>query len=116
MNLNGGRRSAPGRLVLLALLAAAGSASGRVQPAGDETGRLLSALGVKPGHRVADVGAGDGQWAERLAREVGATGHVFATEVDDAELAKIRKRVSDAGLSNVTAVRGTQDDTGLEAG
>ena len=76
---------------------------------------LFAALGVRPGLRVADVGAGDGEWAEKLAREVGESGHVFATEVDPAEVAKIEKRVQDAGLTNVTAVKGTQQETGLSA-
>ena len=49
-----------------------------------EPQRLFAALGLRAGLRVADVGAGDGEWAERLAREVGETGHVFATEVDPA--------------------------------
>ena len=66
--------------------------------------------------RVADVGAGDGEWAERLAREVGEAGHVFATEVDANDLEKIGKRVRDAGLANVTTILGTQQDTGLPAG
>ena len=53
----------------------------------------------------------------------GPYAHAFHSKGRDAEspavvseLEKIRKRVSDAGLANVTAVRGTQDDTGLEAG
>jgi SAM-dependent methyltransferase len=80
-----------------------------------ESERLFAALGLKPGLRVADVGAGDGEWAERLAREVGEAGHVFATEVDASDLEKVRKRVRDAGLGNVTTILGTQQDTGLPA-
>jgi tRNA A58 N-methylase Trm61 len=78
-----------------------------------EQEKLFAALGVRPGLRVADVGAGDGEWAERLAREVGESGHVYATEVDPAEIEKIEKRIKDGGLSNVTAIRGSQTDTGL---
>jgi SAM-dependent methyltransferase len=78
-----------------------------------ESDRLFVALGLRPGLRVADVGAGDGEWAERLAREVGEAGHVFATEVDANDLEKIGKRVRDAGLANVTTILGTQQDTGL---
>jgi SAM-dependent methyltransferase len=81
-----------------------------------EPQRLFAALGLRAGLRVADVGAGDGEWAERLAREVGETGHVFATEVDQKDLEKIRKRVREAGLGNVTTILGTQEDTGLPPG
>jgi SAM-dependent methyltransferase len=98
----------------LVLLLAIGNPS--AAPAStSEAESLFAALDLKPGHKVADVGAGDGEWAERLARQVGDTGHVFATEVDSKELEKIRKRVGEAGLTNVTAVLGTQEDTGLPA-
>lgn len=80
-----------------------------------ETEQLVAALGLKPGQRAADVGAGDGEWAERLARAVGDAGHVYATEVDRSELEKIQRRIKDAGLANVTTVLGSQQDTGLPA-
>jgi tRNA A58 N-methylase Trm61 len=99
-------------LVLHAALAGVGAAPALAS----ESERLFAVLGLKPGLRVADVGAGDGEWAERLAREVGEAGHVFATEVDASELEKIQKRIRDAGLANVTTVLGTQQDTGLPAG
>lgn len=76
---------------------------------------LFTALRLKPGLRVADVGAGDGEWAEKLAREVGESGHVYATEVNKDEIEKIQKRIREAGLANVTTILGTQDDTGLPA-
>jgi tRNA A58 N-methylase Trm61 len=78
-----------------------------------ETEGLFSALELKPGLRAADVGAGDGEWTEWLARKVGETGHVFATEVDASEIEKIQKRIREAGLANVTTILGTQVDTGL---
>jgi ubiquinone/menaquinone biosynthesis C-methylase UbiE len=95
-------------VLLLASLAPAGS------PASEQDD-LFAALGVRAGLRIADVGAGDGEWAEKLAREVGESGHVYATEVDAAGLEKIEKRVEGAGLGNVTAILGSQQDTGLPA-
>lgn len=81
-----------------------------------ETDQLVAALGLRAGHRAADVGAGDGEWAERLARVVGETGHVIATEVDQDDIEKIQRRIKDAGLANVATVLGSQQDTGLPAG
>jgi protein-L-isoaspartate O-methyltransferase len=78
-----------------------------------ENDRIQSTLAVREGMRVADVGAGDGRHAMALALKVGGLGHVFATEVDEAELARVRARVAEAGLSNVTAVLGDQKTTGL---
>src|SRR5262245_5004456 len=112
MRLDGAWRLAAGVVLLLLVLGDPASAPALAS----ETERLFAALGLKPGLRVADVGAGDGEWSERIAREVGETGHVFATEVDPAEIEKIEKRVREAGLGNVTTILGTQQDTGLPAG
>ena len=92
-------------------------ASGPAAPSLDwEAARTIEALGLRPGLRVADVGAGNGEWAERIGREVGETGHVYATEVDRDDLQKIETRLKDAGLKNVTPILGTQEDTGLAPG
>jgi tRNA A58 N-methylase Trm61 len=110
MRLDRTRRHARAALCLLYL------ASPAAAPAiASEQEGLFAALGVRPGLRVADVGAGDGEWAEKLAREVGESGHVYATEVDAAELEKIERRIKEAGLGNVTAILGSQRDTGLPA-
>ncbi|HEY6546576.1 MAG TPA: methyltransferase domain-containing protein [Vicinamibacteria bacterium] len=109
MTLNHRLRGALGALVL-------GALAGPVLGSASEAQRLFAALGLKPGARVADVGAGDGEWAEHLAREVGESGHVFATEVDEADLSKIARRAREAGLANVTTILGSQTDTGLAAG
>jgi len=81
-----------------------------------EAARIDEALALRAGMHVADVGAGDGEWTEHLARTVGAGGRVYATEVDTDELEKIERRVKDAGLGNVTTVLGAADRTGLEGG
>ncbi len=80
-----------------------------------ESAAIAEALFLRVGERVADVGAGDGEFSVDLAARVGDPGHVYATEVDDEEIVKIRSRVETAGLRNVTAVRGDQRDTGLPA-
>ncbi len=81
-----------------------------------ETTRLVEALAIEEGMRVADVGAGDGEWAERLAREVGSAGHVYATEIDEDDVEDIGDRLSRAGLENVTTILGTATDTRLPTG
>lgn len=79
----------------------------------DEVERLAAWLEVQPGTRVADLGAGDGTYAVALARRVGPTGHVYATEIDDERLAEIRQAVTEAGLSNVTVIEGAVSNTNL---
>ena len=82
----------------------------------DEADQIAAALELAPGMRVADVGAGDGEWTVGLAARVGEPGHVYATEVDEDDLEDVRERAGDAGLGNVTTVLGDQNETGLPAG
>ena len=99
--------------LVVALLAAGRPAA---QSVDSEAARTFEALGLRAGLRVADVGAGNGEWAERIAREVGETGHIYATEVEGDKLQSVEMRLKDAGLKNVTTILGTQEDTGLPPG
>jgi precorrin-6B methylase 2 len=84
-------------------------------PAFDETrqpARVVAALGLKPGERVADVGAGLGYLTFRIAEAVGPSGRVVATDVEDEALDNLRAR----GLPNVLVRKVSPDDPGLEAG
>jgi ubiquinone/menaquinone biosynthesis C-methylase UbiE len=78
-----------------------------------EVERLAAWLEVQPGTRAADLGAGDGTFTVALARRVGSSGHVYATEVDDERLADIRQAATEAELSNVTVIEGAVSRTNL---
>jgi SAM-dependent methyltransferase len=47
----------------------------------ERTDLLLKALALKPGEVVADIGAGTGYFSWRMAQAVGATGKVYAVEI-----------------------------------
>lgn len=79
----------------------------------DEVERLAAWLEIQPGARVADFGAGDGTFAIAMARRVGASGMVYATELDDESLADIRKATKEAGLSNLAVIKGAVAKTHL---
>jgi len=76
---------------------------------------LAQMLDIKPGRTVVDIGAGHGEMAMLMAKKVGPTGRVFATEIDPARIEEIRKRIHDTGLANLTVVRATPTDSGLPA-
>ena len=95
----------------LLFITATASCAGR--DATTEADLIAEALSLEPGMRVADVGAGDGEWSEILAAQVGESGHVFATEVTEDNLEEIRERVEDAQLNNVTVIQGDDLETGL---
>lgn len=77
---------------------------------------MLDALGLKPGMRVADVGAGVGFHTLRLARRVAPGGRVWATDIQEEMVSRLRANVEAAGLSNVTPVLTKPDETGLPDG
>jgi len=74
---------------------------------------LIAALGVAPGARVADVGAGTGYLTHRLAARAGARGRVVATDVDAAALARIGAAAPGEAPIETRVV--SADDPGLEA-
>ena len=77
---------------------------------------IFKAMGVVPGAKVADVGAGMGFFTARLSRAVGDQGRVYAVDVDPAQLRRLRERVTTEGLGNVEVVEGAADDPKLPAG
>lgn len=78
--------------------------------------RMLDMLGLRPGQTVADIGAGVGFHTVRLAKRVGPTGKVYATEMQREMIASIDAAVSAAGVHNVTTVLTDGTTTGLPAG
>lgn len=92
------------------IVAVAGCASTRAA----ESDRIARLLGLAPGMTVADVGAGNGDYSFTLAEQVGREGHVFATEVDNDDVSRIEGRIESDELTNLTAILGTDEATGLD--
>ena len=65
---------------------------------------VITALGLQPGARVADVGAGSGLMTVHLARAVAPGGTVVATDVDGAVLDLLAERVRRARLDTSVAI------------
>jgi precorrin-6B methylase 2 len=72
--------------------------------------KAIAALEIREGAVVADVGAGSGYYTVRLARVVGPSGRVVATDLQPGMLDLIRQKVSVERLANVTLVQGRADD------
>jgi tRNA A58 N-methylase Trm61 len=108
------RVSARGGVSLILLGALLVGCSGKAVSAA-EFDEIVDALGLEAGATVADVGAGDGEWAIQLAQFVGPEGHVWATEVERDDVEDLEGEALDAFLSNVTVVLGDQSASGLPA-
>jgi SAM-dependent methyltransferase len=80
-----------------------------------EADRVMDRLGLRPGVRVADVGAGDGYYTVRLARRLGPGAAIVAQDVERGYLARLKERLEREGIRGVTLVRGTPRDPRLPA-
>jgi ubiquinone/menaquinone biosynthesis C-methylase UbiE len=80
-----------------------------------EAERVFERLGIRPGLRVADIGAGEGYYTVRLARWLGPGGTVYAEDVNSAFLKGLQTRLAREGLTYVHTVLGTPQDPKLAA-
>jgi ubiquinone/menaquinone biosynthesis C-methylase UbiE len=71
---------------------------------------VLTALDVKEGEIIADIGAGSGYFALRIARHVGATGHVYAVDVSPDMTRFLNERIATAKLLNISTILARPDD------
>ena len=74
---------------------------------------LLRELGLKPGLTVADVGAGTGYYARRMAPLVGSSGQVLAVDVQPEMIQMLTDLAKKAGLTNIKPVLGALDNVKL---
>ena len=72
--------------------------------------KVVATLGLTPGMRVADLGAGSGLFTIPFGRAVGASGKVFAVDIDAGLLAIVAEKGKSSGVSNIqTVVAGPTD-------
>jgi ubiquinone/menaquinone biosynthesis C-methylase UbiE len=78
--------------------------------------KVVEALKIAPGSRIADIGAGSGLLTVHLARAVAPNGRVVATDVDGAVLENLLQvRMQAAGVADIVERRVVEADRpGLE--
>ena len=74
---------------------------------------LMRELALRPGMVVADVGAGTGYYARRMSPLVGASGAVFAVDVQPEMIRMLTDLAKKAGLANIKPVLGAADNVKL---
>ena len=78
--------------------------------------RRVKRFGIEAGMTVVDYGCGPGRYTVRFARLAGASGRVYALDVQELALEAVRRRAVREGLGNVEAVLVRDYDSGLPAG
>ena len=77
--------------------------------------RVVASLQLNIGDKVADLGSGGGYFTFRLADAVGASGMVYAVDVDQSLLDYVNKTAAEKGYENIETIRATNDDARLAA-
>jgi len=75
--------------------------------------RVVDALQLKPGMKVADLGSGSGLFTRPIAKAISPGGVVYAVDIDPALLKIVGRSARDAGLTNVEAVVAAPEDPRL---
>jgi len=80
----------------------------------ERTDLLMTALALKPGMVVADIGAGTGYLSRRMATAVGRTGKVLAVDVQPEMIQMLKQLAQKAQLSQIVPVQCSETDVGLQ--
>jgi arsenite methyltransferase len=75
--------------------------------------RVVEALELKPGMKVADLGSGSGLFTRPIAKAVAPGGVAYAVDVDAALLKIVERSAQDAGIPNIATVLAATDDAKL---
>jgi SAM-dependent methyltransferase len=78
-----------------------------------EAGRVMDRLGIAPGVRVTDLGAGGGYYTVRLARRLGPSAGLTAQDVAPDTLKALEARLRREGIQGVKLVVGAPRDPKL---
>jgi SAM-dependent methyltransferase len=77
---------------------------------------MVSALGVKPGDVVCDMGCGNGFYTLKLAGIVGESGRVIAVDIQREMLGLLEERAQQEKVENIEPILGTVVDPKLPQG
>ncbi len=75
--------------------------------------QVMDSIGVKPGMVIAEIGAGRGRYVVHMARRIGATGKIYANDIDKKALDYLEFRCQRDSIPNVIAVLGKVTDPQL---
>lgn len=82
----------------------------------DRRFQVVGALDLKPGMRIADVGAGTGLYTMLFARAVGESGRVYAVDISPAFIDSIEERAVAYHVNNVEGIVNSERSTELPPG
>ena len=78
-----------------------------------EAERVMDLLSIKPGVRVADIGAGRGYYTVRLSARLGPDATIYATDLKADHINELRARLKSEGIDGVKVVLSSPNDPTL---
>lgn len=111
------RHAAP--FLLVALLLAGPAFAQQDEPLREKTERvadILTALGVRDGAHIADVGSSDGFYTLRIAKAVAPSGKAYAIDIEQKSLDTLRERAQEDAITNVDIILSEPADPKLPTG
>ena len=72
--------------------------------------KVIEALALRLGHRVADLGSGSGYFTYRLAEAVGPQGKVYAVDIDQEMNDLLARAIKEKNIGNVEVILARLDD------
>src|SRR5579863_10277270 len=107
------RRAIPALLIVSGVFAQTPQSQSEANRVAELKRRVIETLQLRAGDTAADVGCGDGFYTIPLAQFLGPSGKVFAEDISDAELFKLKEHLAKEGLKNVEVIKGAEDDPKL---
>ncbi len=75
-----------------------------------QPGKVMEAIGIKPGMVIGEVGCGKGYFTFKLARRLGETGRVYANDIVQKYLDQVKNRCQRDHIKNIVTVKGEEED------
>jgi ubiquinone/menaquinone biosynthesis C-methylase UbiE len=77
---------------------------------------IIRQLNIKIGSQVADIGSHEGYMTFKLAKVVGEAGKVYAVDVDQYKLDKLKQHADERKVKNIETIKGDYDNPKLPSG
>lgn len=79
----------------------------------EKTSKMIAALNLKPGMKIADIGSGPGYFSFKFADIVGEKGKIYSIENNEDHLGYLKHTIERLKVKNVEPIMPKQDDAGI---
>lgn len=79
------------------------------RPQWENTSKILNNLNIRKGQKIADIGCGSGFFSTKFSDLVGDKGLVYAIELKDEHIDRLKTYTKENQISNINIVKGKED-------